>query len=496
VRTRTLAAITLFIAATACGGDDHPGGTDAPPATDGPGGLCAGRPCRTSITTEADWAAVSAPHTSRRCELTEDSKYLAPATASAALQEVVFQDVKAHRFHLDFMTQALPEIFGGLSPQQYQAMVQRRATRQYWAGALYRIVDVNGTTTGYGFDIIVDPTLWEEHATEDEVLAIKALLEAQFHLPLVYAPTEPEAVYRSYDFERVEHLVPRACEVIACTDPSSDCVDVPTPVELCAHFMEGRTIAVEHARKARLSAVPGEYVLPRTVGTHTVPAIFGSGTFGPERLAIAPAGTTGLYEVTDIGQFRQRRYRQTFTVGGTRSMELSWEIRLPAEGGGFLLAEPHIFDHVWASATLDGSQQWEDMMQLSTCTGETLDPYRISGTIGGAGGGSFRIDFRYLPPAAGSGPVFPTSAQVTLGGATTNVNDYFRIVYAGEHHNWNNQHWILFGAPVTYAGHDIYGVWLDEEPYQWRLESAFTLGPLLQPLDPLVITDYTVGPAN
>ncbi len=495
----TIATCALLVAAGfACdggggGGDpiDAAAGADA---TDGPGGLCAGRPCRTSIDTAADWAAVSAPLTGRRCELIEDAKYLAPAVATAALQEVVFQDVKVHRLHLSFMTQVLTEFFGGLSPQMYQALVQRRATRQYWAGALYRIIDLDGATLGYGFDVIVDPALYDEQLTEPELMAIKSVLESRFHLRLVYAPTEQTAIYRAYSFDQLEHHAPRACQYVACADPNNDCVQVPTAVTLCGHFMEGRPITAEHAAKTRLTATAGNYVLPHTPGVHTVSAIFGAGEHGPARTPIAPAGPTARYEVIDHGSFSTRRYTQAFTSGSS-SMELEWEVRLPETGGfGFLLAEPHIGDHVWAIAAFDGGVNRDDLASMSSCTGETLEPWRITGAL--PGGDSFRLDFRYLPPAAGSGPLFPTRGEVTFGGTTTVVTDYFRLVYAGEHHNWNNQYWILFASPITYAGHPISGLWLDEHAYISQLEAAWTLDASLQPLDRLTVTGYAVGPVN
>jgi hypothetical protein len=64
---------------------------DAQPDADT--GLCSGKPCLTSIDDAVDWAAVNIGYTGERCDFLEDTKYLAPATASAALQEIVFQDV-------------------------------------------------------------------------------------------------------------------------------------------------------------------------------------------------------------------------------------------------------------------------------------------------------------------------------------------------------------------------------------------------------------------
>ena len=477
---RVIVAVTL----AACGGGG--GGPDGPGA-DADTSLCAGKPCRTSIDDEPDWVAVSAPLASERCDFAQDSKYLAPATTAAALQQIVFQDVEVHRFHIDFMTQELPQFFGGLSPTQYQAIVQQRATRQYWAGALFRLVDAEGATLGYGFDIIVDPTRPEEQATEAEVAQLEAQLETRFHLPLVYAPTTPDAIYAARSFTGVTIHFPRACWIVECATPGVDCVEVPAAVPVCGHFMEGRTIQVERARKARLTATAGVYDLPRAVGTHTVPAMFGAGELGPTRVPITPVGATATYVVQDFGSFRTHDYSQRF-MAGAQPFDLTWNVPVPEAGGGFLLAEPHVSGHFWANGVIGGSTQYDDMVAFASCTAESLDPWHIVGQI--AGGDGFTIDFRYEVPGAGSGPLFVTRGAVTLGGATATVTDYYDLIYAGQHHNWNNQYWVLFDAPLTYHGHAVHGLWIDEMPYSFQLEAAHTLGAALQPLDLLDVSSY------
>jgi hypothetical protein len=485
----TIGPGVLVLVLTACGGGGG-SGPDATPEPDADLTLCAGKPCLTSIDDEADWTRVTAPYAGNRCDFSEDGKYIAPATASAALQEIVFQDVEVHRLHLDFMTQELPQFFGGLSPQMYQALVQRRATRQYWAGSVYRLVDEFGATEGYGFDVIIDPTNYDEELTEAEVGAIEALLETKFHLPLVYAPTMPESIYIARNFTTVEAHFSRACQFVTCPNAGVDCVVVPTAVSLCGHFMEGRTIQVEHAQKAKLAAAAGTYDLPRAPGEYQVPAIFGSGELGPTRIPIAPASANATYTVTDYGSWVAHDYTQAFTAG-THTVEMMWQLQLPQEGGGFLLEEPHISRNVWASATVDGSTQYDDMIGLSSCTATDLEHWRIDGAM--PGGDSFAIDFQYMPPAAGSGPLFPTRGRVTLGGQTADVTDYYDLVYAGEHHNWNNQYWVLFDTPLTYLGHPVHGLWLDEAAYMSELDAAYTLDAAHQPLDTLTVTSYEVA---
>jgi hypothetical protein len=474
----------------ACGGGGNGTEPDAVPEPDADLTLCAGKPCLTSIDDVADWTRVAATYTGQRCDFLEDGKYIAPATASAALQEIVFQDVEVHRLHLEFMTQELPQFFGGLSPQMYQEIVQRRATRQYWAGSVYRLVDEFGTTEGYGFDVITDPTSYEEELTETEIGAIEAQLETRFHLPLVYAPTRLEAIYTAYSFTEVEAHFSRACHFVTCPTAGVDCVVVPSAVSVCGVFLEGRSIQVEHAQKATLAAVPGTYDLPRAAGEHQVPAIFGAGEFGPTRIPIAPAGATATYTVTDYGTFSAHDYTQSFTAG-THTLELAWQVQLPQGGGGFLFEEPYVSRNLWANAVVDGSKSYDDVIGLSSCTAEDIEHWRIDGTM--AGGDGFSIDFQYQPPAAGSGPLFPTRGRVTLGGQTATVTDYYDLVYAGEHHNWNNQYWVLFDTPLTYLGHPVHGLWLDEQPYMFELEAAYTLDAAHQPLDTLTVTAYDVA---
>jgi hypothetical protein len=484
MRATWLVAIGL-VAACGSGGDDGDDGDD------GETGVCRDKPCLTSIDDEADWAMVSVPHTGNRCDFVEETKYLAPATATAALQDVVFQDVEAHRFHLEFMTQVLPEIFGGLTPQMYQAIVQRRATRQYWAGALYRLRDASGATIGYGFDVIFDPADWNEQLTEEEVVAVATALEARFHLPLVYAPTDNEAIFSASSFTMVETHMPRACQHTACATPGVDCVVVPAAVQLCGHFVEGRTVQAEHAMKAQLAANPGTYDLPRGVGSYDVPAIFGAGVLGPTRTPITPVGG-GRYQVQDVGGYLYRAYRQAFSVGA-RTLELTWDLWLAEGGGGFLLQEPWVGE-MMAYADIVPQQSFDERLHLSSCLADNLEHWQIEGVM--AGGDGFTIDFRYRYPFAGSGPLFVTRGRVTLGGQTATVDDYFSLVYAGEHHNWNNQYWVLFASPLTYNGHPVNGLWIDEQPYQFELEAAYTLDANQQPLDLLTVTSYEVAPVQ
>ncbi|MBP9203738.1 MAG: hypothetical protein KBG28_07235 [Kofleriaceae bacterium] len=488
MRLVVLALFPLLVTITACG--DPPPTSQPDAGADADTGLCAGRPCRTRIATEADWAAVSVPHPAdERCDFVEEAKFIAPATAAAALQEVVFQDLEAHRLHLDFMTQVLPEYFGGLSGQAYAALVQRRATRQYYAGALYRLTDAAGATTGYGFDVVVDPS-WDEQLTEAEVSALGARLSQAFTLPLRYAPTTPDALVAAQQFQQPITHFPRSCTLTTCPDPATDCIVVPAAVSLCGHFSEGRTIALEYAAKTRLDLAAATLSFPRVDGTYPVPPLFTGGARGPGQAPITPVVGSAEVEVRayPANNYVDRTYRQRLQIGAV-THELAWSLYLPAEGGGLLVAEPHLTGVPAAVMAPLGNTSNDEVALLSACA-PRHQRWQVRGDIGDGAGGGFTIDVQYQPPAAGSGPLFPTAAEVRLGGQTATVSDYFRLVYAGEHHNWNNQYWVLFATPLTYAGHAVHGLWIDEEPFSSSLEQARTLDAARQPLEVLPVTGY------
>jgi hypothetical protein len=473
----------LGAAALGCGGGGGEPDAGVPPDADT--SLCAGRPCVNQIRTTADWDLVSVDYAGNRCDFATRGKYLMPATATASLQDVVFQDVGEHALHLDFMTQVLPEFFGGLTTTQYQQIIQRRATRQYWAGSVFQLVDEHGEVEGYGFDVITDPTNELEELDETELTLIAAQLATAFHLePLIYAPTTDRAIYFARNLLEIDAHFMRACQWITCPNSSADCISVPQPLGLCGHFVEGSAIEEEYANKIQLTVAQTHVELPRAVGTYEIPALITGGTYTPAHLPVT-AGATATYTVTQVGTYLARDYAQTLTAGG-HTIALEMPVYLPETGGGLLMADPAPYPSLWG--VVDGGP---GRVQAWSCSPLQYQPWRLTGAIaGGAGGDGFAIDLRYEPPAAGSGPMFPIRAEVTLGGETRVVEDYDHLVYAGEHHNWNNQYWVLFDDPIDYQGHPVYGLWLDEQGYQFEIESAHTLDADRLPLDELTVTDY------
>jgi hypothetical protein len=453
---------------------------------------CSGKPCLTQVDDAADWAQVADDSPLGRCDVDQESKFLMPATPDAALQETVYQDVKVHAYHLDFMREVFPEVFGGLTAEVYLQLVQRRATRQYWAGALLRVIRA-GAVAGYAFDVIVDPASPDEQLTRDEVIAIQGTLAATFRLPLGYAPLGDEARARAAAFDPLPFplYLPVLCPGASCPTPESLCLEVPAATTVCGHFREGRTLEVEHLRKTRLQLVPGVHALPTDPAGSPYPmTLIAGGELGPERASLTPVGD-GALTVTPQAGYVDYDYVQTLTTG-TDELVVTWDyLTLTSPGGRVTLEEPWLSTSFWGlSAEVNAGGTYDDRVELSSCTSEGLDLYHADATL--ADGSTVQLRIRHQEPMAGSGPLALVSATVHLAGAPQVLqSEYFQLVYAGEHHNWNNQFWVLFDAPVTYLDHDVHGVWIDEAPYACcPLDGAYTLDANLERLDTLAVTGY------
>jgi len=465
------------------------GARDAP--ADVASDLCAGKPCLTAIHDEADWAFVAGDFASGRCEIDQLSKYLAPATPDAELQETVYQDVKAYPFHLEFVREVLAEYFGGITRDAYYDMVLKRAQRQYWTGALFRIID-GSTTLGYAFDVYLDPVDPIEQVTRDEVIAIHDLLAETFSLPLGYAPWTDIAIENARAFDPLPFplWLPVECPTEPCEDPGDNCLEVPPATDVCGVFLEGRSVEQEYAHKVRLHMEPGYYKLPKDDGGMPPKyTLFLSGEYGPAREALSPLGH-GYWSVTPEPPNVRYAYSQLLT-DGSNNVVFSWDFSLPASGGRIVAEEPWLSQQFWPHGLVNGGAVPDDHLRFASCTYEGLDLFHADGTL--AGGDSFRLEYRHQLPVAGSGPLNIVAAQVTLDGATANVSDYFQLVYAGEHHNWNNQFWVIFDEPMTYSGHPVYGLWVDEAAFSCcPLDGAWTLDASLHALDELSVLDYQV----
>ncbi|MCZ6795779.1 MAG: FG-GAP-like repeat-containing protein, partial [Planctomycetota bacterium] len=137
------------------------------------------------VCTEADFFKVSAA-AGGQGGVERFTKFTLPARDDPSLLQTVFQNTKRYRLHQEFLTQVFPDRFPFLG-DAYDALVGRRATRQYFVGAVSRLRMESGTA--YGFSVYVNFSDPREVLSLEEVRAIRERLAQAFQLePLGYLP--------------------------------------------------------------------------------------------------------------------------------------------------------------------------------------------------------------------------------------------------------------------------------------------------------------------
>ncbi|MGB0386397.1 MAG: PEP/pyruvate-binding domain-containing protein [Ardenticatenaceae bacterium] len=105
-----------------------------------------------------------------------------------------YQNVNRHPLHYEFLLAAFPGEFAGMTPDEYTALVSRRATREYLVGGLKSFRNAVGQRV-YGFDVYSEPTDDGELLSEEETSALYWRLARTFRRrPLVYSPSRAGAV--------------------------------------------------------------------------------------------------------------------------------------------------------------------------------------------------------------------------------------------------------------------------------------------------------------
>jgi hypothetical protein len=155
----------------------------------GAGGGGERKPYLESLCTAADLVAISVSASGGSRERL--TKFVAPAGGPAPGSiPVVFQNVRVEPVHQEFLARNFPEQFPGFDLDLYDALVNRRATRQYFIGNFYRL-RLSGRPV-YGFSLLGgffdDP---RELPTPDEVRRVRDALAPAFRLgELVYYPDD------------------------------------------------------------------------------------------------------------------------------------------------------------------------------------------------------------------------------------------------------------------------------------------------------------------
>jgi len=121
---------------------------------------------------------------------------------------------------------------------------------------------------------------------------------------------------------------------------------------------------------------------------------------------------------------------------------------------------------------------------FSSCTYELLPLWEIN--VESEGGRRVRLEQRYQPPLAGSGPANLIHGEAWLPEGSIVQGDYWKLVYSAEHHNWNEKFWVLFDEPLG----DIYGLAVYEMSIFGGTDRMEYLDEKLDPFQTFTLKSY------
>ncbi|HET9959312.1 MAG TPA: PEP/pyruvate-binding domain-containing protein [Polyangiaceae bacterium] len=179
-----LFGVLLGVLLSACGSSSSseppPAPTQCSEATARVGGLA----CLHRLTSDAEWQSISVglPTADR----VRAAKYLVPAAPQAAL-DTLFMNSKRFALHYDFLRQVFPDLFPGLSPNEYLALLFDPNRRQYYVGDLAEYHLPTGEVR-FGFTLVTDPKSPEAVSCDDLVRVHAALASRLYGEDLYVVP--------------------------------------------------------------------------------------------------------------------------------------------------------------------------------------------------------------------------------------------------------------------------------------------------------------------
>ncbi len=230
-------------------------------------------------------------------------------------------------------------------------------------------------------------------------------------------------------------------------------VTIPKGAALCSGFSEGRNWQQELAVVGQIQLAAPALLLPRVEGTTTVPHFVGALLHSPDRQRFTPIGTETQREVKRLGA--SWYYDYTIDLAGPlQPAKLTVTIKLNSSLTSYppnisLHAEPTAALILTTSAELHlGSGAQKVVQRYSLCE---LGPPEETIDASTAGGDRLRLELNIGSSCFASGMttcLHLTRAEVTLGQERQRITDSFRLVYAGNHHNWHDEYLILLDPPL------------------------------------------------
>ena len=254
---------------------------------------------------------------------------------------------------------------------------------------------------------------------------------------------------------------------------------VPASTTVCGVWNESRDLRTEYHLLTQVDLVPGTILLPLDY-SETEADLIEELRFGPDRVVGVPQARGRFFPSTQGNSYR---FEQPFLVGSipvTLRMEsLFYSGSSPVQ----TMDERFITDHSMFYGGADLGGPYEEFLQYASCSYSLLPLWNIDVRL--EGGRRVFLQLRHQPPMAGSGPARLVFGQAWLSEGDVVQNDYWKLVYSAEHHNWNEKFWILFDEPLG----EVHGIGISEHLWP-TTHSAEFLDRDLNPLRELEVVSY------
>jgi hypothetical protein len=364
------------------------------------------------------------------------TKFIVPAADDAALIPPVFQNVRTFPQHVELLAAHFSESF---PVEEYLELVDLRASRRYFAGALHQIETSSGFV--YAFSVL---SAVEQDATEvltlEEVQDVHRQLSEVFTLgPLGYLADSPRAQ------EAVELWEDPGFEVfLAFSDDGLPVEPSPpqaTPtftleVAACGVFVHSRSAQAAYELKSRLRFRAGAIELPTVVESFEA-GLFEEVLVGPQQESAVPLGP-GTFQLVRFAQGETTSYRfrydQAFALKeGRRFDVMLFNLTFRAIGEEPLDAVL-VLDERFLTEELQLQGIENFVVTYASCSYERLPLWEI--TVDVESGGRISLLERHQPPVPGeTGPASLSFAELQLPGLRRSVSSYWDLVYSSSRHN-------------------------------------------------------------
>lgn len=271
---------------------------------------------------------------------------------------------------------------------------------------------------------------------------------------------------------------------------------------VCAQFVDQRSAPQELALRGRIEFVAGEVELPRNLDQLEIDLIDRALVRGPQPVEASPAGPgaiTHREETALWGWCHHYTYRQAFEAGTrpfTVEATFSFCLRNGEADPDVLVFDPDtpgeepkglVEDHRVAILGLLGAGEdyFTEKQFYRSCTYPALPLHHVTAEL--EGGDRVIIHKRMMKPLMGSGPVGLVHAEVHLDDQEQEIDDYFRLAYGADLHNFNERYLVALDPPLG----NVYGVYFAETSENEPPGTAALLDADLDPAQPFATRAVT-----